>query len=300
MICKRSIRSHCSVLLQTIFLSTLVLVPLNAHAKTPVWKITKGDNHLYLGGTIHVLSRADYPLPAAFDATFATADEVIFETDVAALSRPAVQKELLSVMKFQDERTLADVLDDDTLAKLKAFLSDRSIAYTQFADFTPAGLSMTLVLIELQRLGLMDAPGVDSYFAQRAGFEGKQSGYLESIEEQLGFIEDMNKEDPNLIVQSSVSDVEELSSMWEKMLGAWRTGDMQALREIAIVPMQQEFPTMYEFLLVERNQNWIVKIKQMLTDPDTEFVLVGSLHMAGKDGLINMLQNDGYAIEQME
>ncbi|MEM7361281.1 MAG: TraB/GumN family protein, partial [Pseudomonadota bacterium] len=145
MICKRSIRSHCSVLLQTIFLSTLVLVPLNAHAKTPVWKITKGDNHLYLGGTIHVLSRADYPLPAAFDATFATADEVIFETDVAALSRPAVQKELLSVMKFQDERTLADVLDDDTLAKLKAFLSDRSIAYTQFADFTPAGLSMTLV-----------------------------------------------------------------------------------------------------------------------------------------------------------
>lgn len=288
-------------LLNLLLLITLVLAPsLTANAKAPVWKVSKGENHLYLGGTIHVLSRADYPLPQAFDKVFSQAEEVVFETDVAAISSPEVQTKLLAAMQFQDGRTLEDVLQKDTWKKLEAFLSARSLQIDQFAAFTPAGVSMTLLVIELQRLGLMDAPGVDSYFAQRANFEGKDIAYLESIDEQIGFIKDMNNEDGDQTILSTIRDVDELSGAWDKILSAWRSGDMQALHEIGNVPMQKEFPDMYQFLLVERNQKWLSKISAMMIDPDVEFILVGSLHMAGEDGLIHELQQSGYTIEQLD
>ena len=57
---------------------------------------------------------------------------------------------------------------------------------------------------------------------------------------------------------------------------------------------------MYEYLLVERNENWLEKINHMLLDPKVEFVLVGSLHMAGKEGLISMLRQQGVTIEQLD
>ena len=36
-------------------------------AKGPVWKVSKGGQTVYLGGTIHLLSPSDYPLPEEFE-----------------------------------------------------------------------------------------------------------------------------------------------------------------------------------------------------------------------------------------
>jgi len=60
---------------------------------------------------------------------------------------------------------------------------------------------MTLTQFELQRLGLIDSDGVDSHFMQRATEDDKESLFLESFEEQLGFIRSMNQLDPNLVIK---------------------------------------------------------------------------------------------------
>jgi len=49
-------------------LATAVISPLQAD--TSVWKVSKGNRHLYLGGTIHVLSKNDYPLQASFEKAY--------------------------------------------------------------------------------------------------------------------------------------------------------------------------------------------------------------------------------------
>ena len=38
---------------------SFALVGSPAWAESPVWKVSKGENHLYIGGTIHVLTQAD-------------------------------------------------------------------------------------------------------------------------------------------------------------------------------------------------------------------------------------------------
>ena len=47
-----------------------------------VWKVTKGDNTIYVAGTMHLLSPDDYPLPASYEEAYKASDTLVFETDV--------------------------------------------------------------------------------------------------------------------------------------------------------------------------------------------------------------------------
>ena len=41
-------------------------VSITATAESAVWKVSKGEDYLYLAGTVHVLRASDYPLPREF------------------------------------------------------------------------------------------------------------------------------------------------------------------------------------------------------------------------------------------
>ena len=272
-------------------------------AKAPVWKVSKGDDYFYLGGTIHLLAEDDYPLPVAFDAAFAAADILYFETDMQAMSSPSAQAKMLPIFMFADERTLRGELSAEVYAELELFLAERQIPIANFAKFTPAGISLTLTAIELQRMGVMEANGeshgVDDHYTKRGIAAQKQIDALETLDEQIAFMMSMNDEDSDQIVKSTLRDLHNLESDWEKLLAAWRTGDLAALQKLGIEPMQ-EFPKLFQLLLVQRNTNWLKKMEPMITTPEIEFILVGALHMVGQDGLLNRLQLAGYQIEQSQ
>jgi len=267
--------------------------------KAPVWKVSKDDNYLYIGGTIHVLSKDDYPLPNAFESAFNDTARLVFETDIAALSLPENQIKLSAALQFQDSRTLKTELNSETYTRLTNYLSNRNIPIENFTKYTPGGMSIVLTALELQVLEIT-AAGVDEHFSSRADHASKQTGFLESIDEQLGFIEEFSTLDPNKLVNSSLSDLENLKTEWQKLLDSWRHGDVDTLEEIALEEMQNEFPKLYQFILVERNTRWLEKIKLMLSTQEIEFILVGALHLAGTDSVLIQLADLGYTIEQLD
>jgi len=67
---------------------------------------------------------------------------------------------------------------------------------------------------------------------------------------------------------------------------------------LSLASMRQDFPQIYQQLLVERNQNWLPLIESMLNDPGTEMILVGALHLVGTEGVLHALREKGYRIEQ--
>jgi len=282
------------------FLSMLLLAFASPSlCKAPVWKVSKDDNYLYIGGTIHVLSKDDYPLPNAFESAFNDTARLVFETDIAALSLPENQIKLSAALQFQDSRTLKTELNPETYTRLTNYLSNRNIPIENFTKYTPGGMSIVLTALELQVLEIT-AAGVDEHFSSRADHAFKQTGFLESIDEQLGFIEEFSTLDPNKLVNSSLSDLENLKTEWQKLLDSWRHGDVDTLDEIALEEMQNEFPKLYQFILVERNTRWLEKIKLMLSTQEIEFILVGALHLAGTDSVLIQLADLGYTIEQLD
>ena len=58
----RNIRGRFRPVFLSSLFTTLLLSALSCQAAS-VWQVSKGDNTIYLGGTLHILSPVDYPLP---------------------------------------------------------------------------------------------------------------------------------------------------------------------------------------------------------------------------------------------
>jgi uncharacterized protein YbaP (TraB family) len=56
---------------------------------------------------------------------------------------------------------------------------------------------------------------------------------------------------------------------------------------------------MLKHLLHDRNIGMADKIEELLKTSQTAFVMPGAAHLVGEDGLIKMLQDRGYQVEQV-
>ena len=271
----------------------------SAFAASPVWKISKGDARLYIGGTVHVLSKSDYPLPAGFDVAYKQAAQLVFETDMQKMAAPETRQLMLQQVVYTDGRNLKQVLKQQTFQELEAFLADKKVAVAGVVGLKPGMLAVTLTMLELQRLGMGEA-GVDTFYQARALSDHKRLGQLEAVEEQIGFLASLGEGYENELIGYTLRDIKDLPRIMPLIKAAWRQGDLQKLEELALVPLKQEFPPIYQTLIVKRNKAWLSRIEAMLKNADVEFVLVGALHLVGEDGLLAQLAARGYQIQKLD
>ena len=288
--------------IQIVTLLLALVFASHSFAKSPVFKISNGDDQVYVGGTIHLLSPDDYPLPKAFQQAFEASEHVYFEANIEQFSLPEVQAKMTASMALPEGQSLKTTLNEDTYAQLETFLTERNIPIAAFDQLSPAAVSLSLTVIELQRLGLGNpASGVDQYYTLKTKDAEKEPFYLETLDEQIGFISEINEAEPNLVISSSLESLVDLNSNWQKGLSAWREGDLEAMgASLGSEEMKADFPGIYKVLLTDRNERWLVEIKEMFNSEEVELVLVGALHLTDEDGLIEQLKEDGYTVEQLD
>ncbi len=270
----------------------------NALADSSVWSVTSGNNTVYLGGTMHLLRPSDYPLPEEYEQAYQASSEIYFETDISAMNDLSVQAQMLQQLTYSDGRTLESVLNEEACSALSEHVASIGMPMEMLQTFKPGLLVSTLQIFEFQRLGFTPQ-GVDTYFNTRAISDAKTLGQLETVQEQIGFLAAMGEGNESEFILLSLSDLDETEEVMEAMIQAWRSGDNAKLSEMFVIDMKAEAPELYDALLVQRNLNWLPLIDQMLTDEDTEFVLVGAAHLVGEDGLLNLLSARGYQIKQL-
>lgn len=282
--------------MRLVFLLVLFVVSLQAVASTSLWKISKPGSHLFIGGTVHVLSAADYPLPDEFEQAYRQASELVFETDIAAVASIEFQQKMMAAMIYTDGQTLRSELKPGTYRELEQYCQSAQFPLDSIQSLKPGMASLLLTVYELSRLGMAES-GVDTYFHQKALVDGKALGQLETAQQQLEFIVAMGAGQEDDLILSTIRDMRELPVMMAQLKTAWREGDKAALVRLGIEPMQMEFPSIYKSLLVDRNRAWLPQIDAMLESPDTELVLVGALHLVGEDGLLAELARKGYTVQ---
>jgi uncharacterized protein YbaP (TraB family) len=269
-----------------------------AIADTSVWSVRSGDNVIYLGGTVHLLRPGDYPLPDEFEEAYQASSELYFETDIAAMGDLSVQAQMLQQLTYSDERSLRTVLSDEAYTALSAYTQTAGLPIVMLEKFKPGLLISTLQILVFQSMGFTPQ-GVDAFFHTRAVADGKAEGQLETVQEQIGFIAAMGEGNDSEFILLSLKDLTETGNVIDGMIGAWRSGDAQGLSELFVEDMKVEAPALYDTLLLERNLKWIPRINRMLQDADTEFVLVGAAHIVGENGLLDLLSQEGYEINQL-
>lgn len=278
-----------------IFVTTFVSFSCNAAS---VFKVSKEGNHLYIGGTLHLLSEDDYPLPVQYQSAYEKSQLIVFETDLAALSSEEFSKAMLNALTYKDGKTLKDTLAPETLKALSQHLETRGLNLSQFITYKPALMSMTLSMIELQQMGLT-SEGVDKYFHQLARLDEKPVAWLESPEQQISFIAHMGSDNPNAFMRYSLNDLTTLPTLLPVLKESWKSGNLERMYNESLVDFKAEYPDVFSTIITHRNTAWLRDIESYLATPETEFVLVGALHLPGEVGLLQKLTARGYTVSQV-
>jgi uncharacterized protein YbaP (TraB family) len=78
----------------------------------------------------------------------------------------------------------------------------------------------------------------------------------------------------------------------------WKRGDVELLTRNSLRAFS-DYPAFGERLLGARNRAWMPKIESFLRSGETYFVVVGAAHLGGSQGLLSLLKQRGYSLEQL-
>lgn len=268
--------------------------PTTKMGTSSVYKVSKNGHIIYLGGTVHLLRKEDYPLPAAYEKAYQASDVLTFETDTKALSSPEIGMKVMEKGMYQDDRTLEKVLSEEVYNLLKTQAAKQNIPLGMINKMKPGLAVATLSAIQMKEAGL-GQEGVDIYFTHRGEEDKKNIEQLESIDSQLERITEMGAGNEDEFVKYSLQDMVGMKEKMDDLIAEWKNGRSMGDE---IEAMQKDYPDLYTSLLVERNNNWMPQILSYLESGIKAFVLVGSLHLHGEDGLLRLLEKKGYTIEQ--
>lgn len=283
-------------MLKTIAL-ILTLLPSLLLAESSVWKISKGEQSLYIGGTCHVLRPSDYPLPAEFDTAYAASDTLVFEIDPAAAQDPAFAMQLLAKASYTDGRSLKSVLSDKAYAALAAQGKKSGLPIEMLNGIKPGMVMMMLMMQELTKAGVSEE-GVDMHYHALGLKDNKSVQSLETPEFQIDLITSLGEGMEDELVLYGLEDLSHMQELFSELIGSWRTGDLAQIEALFLSDMR-DYPELYAKMLVDRNQRWIPQIEAYLKSPEIEFVLIGVAHAAGEDGILHLLEGQGYSVEQV-
>jgi len=278
------------------FAGILLLVSLGAQAESSVWRVSKGTDQLWIGGTVHLLPPAQYPLPAEFDAAYQQSSVLVLETNLGQMQDAANARLMQQQLMYPAGTVLSSKLSGKTRELLQVLLQKHRLTLSQVEQFKPGMLVTQLTLLELQQQGF-SSPGVDQHFLTLASQQKKTLKYLEAIEFQLKLLGDLGTSREDLFLQHALSDVEQSADLMDKTLRAWRAGDLNQVEQLVLAPVKAADAQTYQQMFVSRNQAWLPQIQALFGNKEQELVLVGLGHLAGSDGLLALLQQAGYQVE---
>jgi uncharacterized protein YbaP (TraB family) len=266
-----------------------------------LWRVSDADNTVYLLGSFHALRPTDYPLAPAVEAAFADAEQVRFELSPEEMLSPELGVSMATAAQLPEGETLRSVLAPATWDKLEAWASSRGLPLETFMGMEPWFVSLVITVMEMQRIQLDPAQGLDRHLIDRAVAAGKHTGGLETAAEQIAALDSMSREEQQQALLEALGEADDFRTEMEALHTAWRNGDDRTLYDRMGLELRQKYPRLYQRIDVDRNRAWFPEIRALLDDShdDDALVVVGSLHLLGDDGVVEMLRAQGYKVERV-
>ncbi|HEY7640888.1 MAG TPA: TraB/GumN family protein [Steroidobacteraceae bacterium] len=262
-----------------------------------LWSLQGKTNKVYLLGSIHML-KATETLPPAIDAAYRDAEALVMEIDMDDLDAAKMQQDVLELATQPADGTLQQQLGPDVYKQFVNKVQPLGVDPALLDRFKPWFAAITLVEVQMMKLGFDPASGVEQRLTRRAAEDHKPIRGLETAREQLQIMDRLPDKQQREFLLYSVDDAGRMASELDDLLSAWRRGDAPTMAKL----LQQgfdEYPDLYRPLTVERNRKWIPQIEQLLDDHDDYLVVVGALHLVGKDSVIDLLERKGYKLQQL-
>jgi uncharacterized protein YbaP (TraB family) len=159
--------------------------------------------------------------------------------------------------------------------------------------------------MQLEKLGYSLQYGIDYYFAKKTG-DSKEILELESAEFQLDLLNDLSEDVQVLFLESVLNDLDNLDKSMKNIFEYWINGDVEGMNDFIFEEVRkskgkdEKLNQLFDALFDKRNVGMTEKIESYLNDEKTYFIIAGSGHFIGENGIINLLKNKGYEVIQLD
>jgi uncharacterized protein YbaP (TraB family) len=269
------------------------------------WKIEKdGLPASWLLGTMHVTDPRVLAMPEAARTAYAEAATIVVESDEIADEKKAGAAIMArpDLTMFTDGKSITDFLDKEDTEKLTEGLKSRGLSLAAVARMKPWMIASFVALpaCEIARKAA-GAAFLDQRLAKDALAEGKTLKGLETLIEQISALDSLPVEPQ---IQGLVQTVElgdMLKDVIETMSQLYLAGDTGMIMPMmrAAAPETDDGAEAYadfeKRIITDRNHTMAERAAPILAGGNV-FVAVGALHLAGPEGVVELLRKDGFTV----
>lgn len=266
--------------------------------KSFLWKVQSKKNTVYILGSIHFLKKDSYPLGKTIEKAFNDTKKLVLEIDPASLNQESSQRAMLMKGLYDNSRTLKENISEGTYTLAEKQAKKLGMDIRTLNKFEPWFIALTITTLKLRKLSLSPNYGIDKYFSDKARKAEKEILSLETFEYQINLFDKMGQGTQELLLLQTLKDVDVMEKEFNRIVDSWATGDMKRLEKILLGSFG-EYPEVYQKLISDRNRRWLPKIERFLAQSENYMVIVGAGHLVGKEGLIELLKEKGYSLEQL-
>jgi hypothetical protein len=206
-----------------------------------------------------------------------------------------------ALMQFGSAMAITDGDDLEGLLGTRLF---RKTATAMAAKGMPEAVTRRLkpwaVMVLLSTPPSTGGTILDMVLHGRANERGIPTAGLESAGEQLAVFNGLAMSDQIALLKATLDQLPSLPAMFERLIAAYAAGNLTAITRLGRESVSgASGPTARRFmqrLNEDRNHRMAERIVAYLQQGNS-FIAVGSLHLAGPDGLLAILESRGYLTE---
>jgi uncharacterized protein YbaP (TraB family) len=281
-----------------VVLVVVALAPrLAAQEKSFLWKVQSKGGAIYVLGSIHYLKQENYPLKKSIQDAFENCQLLVLEIDLYGATAERAQQLMLEKARYPDGTHLQQHTSPETYQLTERRARELDIDISQMAPFKPWFVAISLTSLALRKAGFDPNYGLDRLLAEQAKRGDKNIRGLESLESQLGLFDHLSSSEQDLMLRQTLNELDRLTHGVDQLVRSWLSGDVRAVEDLLLAGMK-EYPAVYRKVVVDRNRHWLPDLIHMLEHGEEALVVVGAAHLVGHDGLIELLKQRGYTVEQ--
>ena len=258
---------------------------INSNDKSLLWEISGNglSKSSYLYGTIHMICGNDYLLSDKTKKAFTASDNLVLEVNLSDPKELSVAQQLA-----YGKEPLSKTLSPEQLNDLDALLQKRTgMTVKQVDKFS---LMTVMSLITMKSFGCVDIKSYEMEFIAMAKESDKSVTGFETLQSQMDFLS-KGYSDAEMITMLQESNDDTTKKMVQNYI---QENLPELYKDITAPKVMNEKAR--KWLLDVRNENWVVKMPDMMKDKST-FFAVGAAHLLDEQGVINLLRKKGYIVK---
>ncbi|NOR20396.1 MAG: hypothetical protein GQ538_09965 [Xanthomonadales bacterium] len=283
-----------SVMLSLVSISVLAN-DVGVEDRALFWSIQKdGKPAGYLLGTIH----SEDPRVLDFSEDFL---EKLRESNIFAMELVpdmATLTRLTEYMHYPPGTTLESVIGPGRYAALVSAMSVHKVPADFISSMKPWAAMMTLSTPPPETGFFMDLS-----ISLRASGSGLQTIGLETLEQQLSFLQNMPMEMQLDLLDQAIAEFDQVQKAHDEMVDAYLKNNLYELQALSDEQLTGVSDAAGEYFMESGIRTRNLRMAESLwpyLDHNRVFIAVGALHLPGDDGLLNLLRRRGYELKPLK